>query len=72
MYNTSLTLTVTLSIGSEAIGFLNNMAVSRLSAPVTFMDATTDTRFSCAECAVNLIDSKVRNKTFTIIMINAS
>jgi hypothetical protein len=76
MYNTSITLTVTLSIGSESIGFLNNMAVSRLSAPVTFTDSTTDTEFTCAECAINAVggvlsSNGVRSVAFTIKMIKA-
>ena len=76
MYNTNVTLTVTLSIGSEAIGFLNNMAVLRLSAPVTFTDSTTDTEFTCAQCAVNalggvLSSNGVRSVAFTIKMLQA-
>lgn len=76
MYNTSLTLTVTLSIGSESIGFLSNMAVNRLSAPVEFSDASTDTRFACAECAINslggvLSSTGTRSVGFTIKMLKA-
>ena len=74
MYNTSLTLTVTLSIGSESINFLSNMAVNRLSAPVAFSDTSTDTRFVCAECAINLLggvlsSTGTRSVGFTIKML---